>query len=258
MRPDVDYYKVLGVDPGASAEEIKKAYRALARAHHPDSTGGDKAKEARFKDISTAYDVLGDKNKRSQYDAMRAGPGFGAGGPGDAGFGVDLGDLFSQMFGGGGGRSGGNVRYTYTSTGPGAGPDFFGGDGRFQGPFAGRARARPPRRKKQSGPSVRRVKAADGSELVQRGADTFSDVRLRIDQAILGAVKEVSTLDGNAKVKIPPGTSSGVKLRLKGKGAAAGGRKGDHFVTVQIDVPRKIDSKTETLLQQLMQHLQKK
>src|SRR5690242_8705610 len=76
--PSIDYYKALGVSPKASAEEIKKSYRKLAKQYHPDSTGGDKAKESRFKDISNAYDVLGDAKKRAQYDAIRAG-GFRAG-----------------------------------------------------------------------------------------------------------------------------------------------------------------------------------
>src|ERR1041384_8272472 len=104
--PSVDYYKALGVPQGASAEEIKRAYRKLAKANHPDSTGGDKAKESRFKDISNAYDVLGDAKKRALYDEIRAGGGL-RGFPGGGGYtyssqtggpGVfDLGDLFSQI-----------------------------------------------------------------------------------------------------------------------------------------------------------------
>src|SRR5262245_45112452 len=105
--PSVDYYKVLGVSDKSSADEIKKAYRKLAKANHPDSTGGDKAKEKRFKEISNAYDVLGDEKKRKQYDAIRAGgfrPDLGGGGAytytTQAG-GPDVFDLFGQLFGGG-------------------------------------------------------------------------------------------------------------------------------------------------------------
>src|SRR5580700_5664092 len=83
--PNVDYYKALGVSPKATEEEIKKAYRKLAKANHPDSTGGDKAKESRFKDISNAYDVLGDAKKKKLYDEIRAG-GFQRVPTGDGGF----------------------------------------------------------------------------------------------------------------------------------------------------------------------------
>src|SRR5215467_14107195 len=119
--PSVDYYKALGVPEKASADEIKKAYRKLAKAYHPDSTGGDKTKESRFKDISNAYDVLGDAKKRALYDEIRAGGGLRQGFPGGAagytytaqggGPGLfDLGDLFSQFFHNGGPRGRGSVR----------------------------------------------------------------------------------------------------------------------------------------------------
>ena len=120
---DKDYYGILGVPKNASAPDIKKAYRKLAQQFHPDANAGDKKAEERFKEISSAYDVVGDKDKRTQYDRARemGAAGFGAGQPGRGGAGgypgagaggyqqvdVDLGDLLGGMFGGarrGGGR----------------------------------------------------------------------------------------------------------------------------------------------------------
>lgn len=125
-----DFYKVLGVPKNASAAEIKKAYRKLAQKHHPDANPGSTQAEERFKEVAAAYDVLGDEDKRSQYDRVRemGGVGFGAGFPGGdfpgAGGGFpggvryqtmdvgDLGDLFGGLFGGaaGAGRRGGQAR----------------------------------------------------------------------------------------------------------------------------------------------------
>src|SRR3954462_4161931 len=96
--PGIDYYKALGIPENASADDIKKAYRKLARQNHPDSTGGDKRKESRFKDITTAYDVLGDPKKRALYDQIRT-----------TGYKVD------------GGRPGGDNPFTYTAQGEGPG-----------------------------------------------------------------------------------------------------------------------------------------
>src|SRR5204863_10119737 len=113
---DKDYYQVLGVPKNASAAEVKKAYRKLAQRHHPDANAGNKEAEERFKEVSAAYDVLGDQDKRKQYDQVRemAASGFGSGGgagwPGAGGGPVrvegfpegfdvgDLGDLFGGLF----------------------------------------------------------------------------------------------------------------------------------------------------------------
>jgi molecular chaperone DnaJ len=246
--PGVDYYKALGVAQTATADEIKRAYRKLAKANHPDSTGGDKAKESRFKDISNAYDVLGDAKKRALYDELRANGGMQQGFPGRGytysdgpGPGVfDLGDLFGQFFGGGNTR-GGRVRVEQVE---------------FED---ARARPRPRRRDAQDAEFEQKVKASDGSWLRVEGSDVASDARISFDRAILGTVATVATIDGKAEVKIPPGTSSGKKLRLRGKGMPdqAGG-VGDHYVTVQIDVPHELDDEAKKALIQLVTRLRKR
>jgi molecular chaperone DnaJ len=136
-----DYYKVLGVPEGATAKEITKAYRKLARELHPDANPGNPSAEERFKEVSSAYDVIGDEAKRKEYDEVRkmgplGGMGFGAGGPGAPGgapgggftFSADdlgnLGDLFGGLFGRGGARGGrGAPGFTSRGTGPQRGDD---------------------------------------------------------------------------------------------------------------------------------------
>ncbi|WP_428264699.1 DnaJ domain-containing protein [Haliangium sp.] len=254
--PRTDHYKVLGVKPDASPEEIKRAYRKLAKKYHPDSTGGDKAKESRFKQVGQAYDVLGDSEKRAQYDAIRAGGpfagGFGGGAAAGAGAGAggysqvwDLNDLFSQMFQN---QAGGRAGFRAGGGGDPFGPDVFTRPRARRG--GGRATSAKPAK-----PAERKIRLPDGNAATQRGDDVHSDVRLSIEQAVLGTVAEVATLQGRAKVKVPPGTSSGAKLRLKGKGAhrdGAGG-SGDHIVTIHIDVPKRIDEDAKRLLIQFMQ-----
>jgi DnaJ-class molecular chaperone len=250
--PSVDYYKALGVSQTASAEDIKRAYRKLAKANHPDSTGGDKTKESRFKDISNAYDVLGDAKKRALYDEIRAGGGAGAGGrgfpgaytystQGGGGPGVfDLGDLFGQFFSANQ-RGGGRVRVEHIDT-----------DDRTRG------RGSSTRRDAQDAEFDDKVKASDGTWLRADGADVHSDVRIAFDRAILGTVATVATIEGKADVKIPPGTSSGKRLRLRGKGLAGPGGSGDHYVTVQIDVPNDLDEDAKKALIQLVSRLRKR
>lgn len=254
-------YKSLGVKEDSSADDIKRAYRRLAKKFHPDSTGGDKAKEKRFKEVSEAYEVLGKPDKRAEYDQMRLGPqmppGYSAAGRPDAGV-WDLGDLFGQMFGGqrqgSGGSGSGGVEYQFYQGGfPGA-----------SAPGAGHVRRRPPQRTekpkkaKPAKPKSRKVKASDGSVLVKTGTDTYSDVVVDFDQAVLGTAVDVPTLSGTASVRIPPGTSSGVKLRLKGQGAkGSGGKRGNHIVTVQIRAPKDLSADDKKTLTDLMRKLRK-
>jgi molecular chaperone DnaJ len=242
--PTIDFYKALGVPSTATQGEIKKAYRKLAVQNHPDSTGGDKAKESRFKDISAAYDVLGDVKKRAQYDEVRAmgggrprarGPGGVRGNAGGEPV-WDLGDLFSQMFAGQAaqaGPSGARRSVRFNTGGGGWDPE---------------PAPQPPAETK--------TRAADGSMLSVTGQDVHSDVRVPFDHAILGTVVEVATIDGTSSVKIPPGTGSGKKLRLRGKGLPGPGGQGDHYVTIQIDVPAQLDDRAKQLLVELTQHLQ--
>ncbi len=247
--PNVDYYKLLGVAKDSSADDIKKTYRKLAKANHPDSTGGDKSKEKRFKDISNAYEVLGDDKKRKQYDAMRSGgfrPDLGGGGfsyqtsGGAGGPSVfDLGDLFSQFFSSGA-----------------AGPR--GAGGRVRVDHADGSRQRVHAQQADDADFAQQVRASDGSFLHVEGGDVHSDVRISFDRAILGTVATVATVDGKAEVKIPAGTSSGKKLRLRGKGVPGrSGQSGDHYVTVQIDIPKDLDEESKKLLISLVQKSRK-
>ena len=238
--PSVDYYKALGVGQKATADEIKKAYRKAAKAYHPDSTGGDKVKESRFKEISNAYDVLGEPKKRALYDQIRAQGGMPQGFPGGA--------------------------YTYSNRGPGGpGPSVFDLGDLFSQFFQNAqqsGRQRTARRVDPFDDDVepdRKTKASDGSWLDVKGVDVYSDVRIAFDRAILGTVATIPTLDGKAEVKVPPGTSSGKKLRLRGKGVSdRSGRVGDHYITVQIDVPHDLDDDAKKQLFQLVSRLRKR
>jgi molecular chaperone DnaJ len=246
--PNLDFYKALGVAEKATADEIKKQYRKLAKQYHPDSTGGDKAKETRFKEISNAYDVLGDAKKKKLYDDIRSGayrqPGMTGRGPGGAtytyetsgGPGVfDLNDLFGQFF----------------SQAQGGAPR----GRRAQQGYAQQQQAAPV----DDADFTSKVQAADGSWLETKGADVYSDVRIPFDRAILGTIATVPTIDGKAEVKVPPGTASGRKLRLRGKGIPdRSGQPGNHYVTVQIDVPGDLDEESKKLLAQLVQRLRKR
>jgi molecular chaperone DnaJ len=252
--PNVDYYKALGVPEKATGDEIKKQYRKLAKQYHPDTTGGDKAKESRFKEISNAYDVLGDAKKKKLYDEIRAGgfrqarPGVsytyeGGGGPGV----FDLNDLFGQFFTGQqqARAAGGGARRVRIED--------------FEDAYGGRPRARQPGGSADDAEFTSKVQASDGSWLEAKGNDVYSDVRIPFDRAILGTIATVPTIDGKAEVKVPPGTSSGKKLRLRGKGISdRAGQAGNHYVTVQIDVPGDLDDEAKKQLVQLVQRLRKR
>ena len=242
---DKDLYQILGVAETASSSEIKKSYRELAKKFHPDRTGGDKAKEQRFKEISAAYEVLSDAKRREQYDAMRRG-GFNAEGDFSAFSGIEgIEELFGQIFGNrpgrhGGGRGGGSGGRVVFESRP------FGG---FEGfPFGGQQQQYAPPRPQPQHEQV--IRTRDGHELRVKGDDVHNDVEIGIDEAVLGAKVTVPTLDGRVTITVPPGSSSGRQLRLRGKGP---GGRGDQYVTVKIVVPEKVDKRAEELIREFAQ-----
>lgn len=224
-----DFYAVLGVSADASADEIKKAYRTLARKHHPDANSGDATSEKRFKEIGEAYAVLSDADQRQQYDAVRAmsrgGARFTAGGPNGGPGGFE--DVFSTLFGGGpaGGR---NVRFTTSGPG-GAGSPMFED---LLGSMFGGAPPGP------GGPGMG-FRAPRGP---RRGEDLTAAVNLTFRQAVEGAQLSLRVDDPQAGVRtinarVPAGVRDGQKVRLRGKGRAGdpGAQDGDLVVTVHVE-----------------------
>jgi len=303
-----DFYSVLGVPKDADSATIKKSYRKLARDLHPDKNPGNKAMEARFKEVNRAYEVLGDDAKRKLYDefgedALREGfdpekqrayaqwqsraanGGGGFRGGGGFGGGVSIEDLF------GGAVPGGHV-----GTGGGDDPfaDLFGRaqrHGRARGPVKGRdheqeltvdfvsaVRGTSLQLRNPSAPEPVTVRippgAAEGSRVrikgqgaaspnggpagdlilvihvephplfTRDGDDLTLEVAITTSEAIKGAKVKVPTFDGDVHVKVPPGTQSGTKLRVRGKGVARKGREpGDLYVRFMVHVPSSSDPK---------------
>lgn len=229
-----DFYKTLGVSPDADGAEIKKAYRKLARANHPDQHPGDEAAEQRFKEIGEAYQVLSDAEQRKEYDAIRqmaaGGARFtaGAGGPGGGSGGFE--DLFSAFGGAGGGQ---RVRFG----GPGGqrvgGEDLedilrmFGGGG-FGGAGGGFPGGQAGFGPGQGGPR---------HAAPQRGQDLEAEVTVGFRQSLEGDTATVRQADGSSTTfKVPAGVKDGQRIRLRGKGHPSpnGGPAGDVMVTVHV------------------------
>ncbi len=204
-----DYYQALGVAPTASADEIKKAYRKLARQHHPDRNPDDPKAEERFKEIQEAYDTLSDMEKRKVYDYRRTHPGGGR--PGG----------YDDLFTGGGGRYRQNPDGTFVRFETTGSPFDFGGGAEegglgdfFSRMFGGEARSarQPPPR------------------------DAETELRLTFDQALRGGPTEVRIGDETIRLNIPRGVPNGYKIRLRGKGApGAGGARGDLYVRFAVE-----------------------
>lgn len=313
MANEQDLYAILGVGRTASADELKKAYRRLARKYHPDVNPGDKAAEEKFKEINNAFEILSDPKKRPLYDELgmdaakigwdpekaaafrqwrsgARGP-RGAGGPGGGfgGFGfetgepVDLGDLFGEIFGGGragGGRGGGFGGAGFggrAATRPSKGADFV---DRIDIDLADAVKGRelelridrqPPtklsvkvpagiadggriRLAGQGGPGARGGPAGDlylevhvrpHPAVRREGDDLFVNLPITVGEAIAGATVELPTFDGAVQLKVPAGSQSGRKLRLRGKGVPhlRGGGRGDLYAEVRVMVPAGAEAK---------------
>jgi curved DNA-binding protein len=285
-----DYYKILGVERGAAEEEIKKAYRKLARKYHPDVSKEQNAKE-KFQEVSEAYETLRDKEKRAAYDSLGSSfrPGqdfrpppdwfdrFGSGRAEDLRD-VDLSDLFEQMgiFGRAGTRRGGFgrnvpipgedyealVRISLEEAARGAEREF-----KIDGKTL---RARIPkgaidgqrlRLRGKGGPGMNGGPAGDiYLQIVlephplykARGHDLEIELPLTPWEAALGAEVDVPTLDGRVTLKVPPGSKGGQKLRLAGKGLPKpGGGAGDLYAVLDIVVPGTLTEREKKLYEEL-------
>jgi curved DNA-binding protein len=308
-----DYYEVLGVGRDASQDEIRKAFRKLARKFHPDTAQDKASAEEKFKEVNEAYEVLGDPEKRKKYDALGAnwrhgaefrppsgaGPAGGFGGfegfGGAGGFefgGTGFSDFFEAFFGG---------RTRGRRGGVGGGfPDVFRGGA--QGPVPGSdveadllvtleevvrggertltlrssdGKTRTARVKLpvgvtegqfirlaglggaganggKSGDLFLRVRLERHPDFRVRGNQLSYDLELAPWEAALGTTVRVRTLHGTVQLKIPPGTSSGTELRLKGKGMPDGhGQPGDLHVVVSVVVPPNATPEEKKLWKEL-------
>ena len=304
MDPRKNYYEVLGVSENASSDEIRKAFRRLAKKYHPDVNPGEKAAESRFKEINEANEVLGDEKKRAEYDAVRKGAftgGFGRGGPfwgqggsvyDSGGYGrgehFDLGDIFGDLFRGGGFAQSASrgadlamdLPVDFLDMARGTERDLqyrrpracqaCGGSGRSErrgcAQCGGAGTSDKEERIKvkipagaRDGSTIRVArKGAEGvgpgksGDLVIRlrmiphpyfrreGNDIYMDVPITYSEAVKGAKISVPTIDGPVTVSVPAGSSSGRKLRLRGRGVKATGTssRGDQYVVLQVVVPK--------------------
>lgn len=290
-----DYYEALGVPRDASADDIRRAYRNLARRLHPD-VNKEPGAEDRFKAISEAYEVLRDPEKRARYDGLganwRAGPEPPGGGSAENGFDrgsgfrdvrVDFGsggfgDIFDDLFGGRTGRAGrggfegfsfrggdqeAELELTLEEAAAGGRRRLSLGDGReFEVEIPPGARdgqrirlsgqGGPGAGGGESGDLLLRVRLKPHPRFRVQGRDLSVDLAVSPWEAALGADVSVPTLDGSARVKVPAGSSSGRRLRLRGQGLpGGGGSAGDLYAVVMIHVPKKLTRRERELFEQL-------
>lgn len=283
-------YETLGVAPGASEDEIKKAYRRLARKYHPDINKEPGAEE-KFKEINAAYEILSDGQKRQQYDAygdsMFGNQSFHDFARGQGGANFDLNDILNQVFGGGfggfGGARGGQNRGFDSRFG-------FGGvdldiSARLNVPFetavlggtqsisiegdrmdiripAGitegetlRVRGRGRSMQNQRGDLLLRIHVEPSSEYVREGDDLEKSLNISLKTAVFGGKVQVRTLEKEVGLKVPAGTKCGQRFRVREAGVVnrKSGQRGDLYLKVQVAIPA-----AETLDPQLAKLMEEK
>jgi len=275
-----DLYKILGVSKSDDAAAIKKAYRKLAKDLHPDKTKGDKKLEDRFKEVSEAYEVLSDDKKRAEYQEMRdaftsgrvprggpqqGGGGFSAGGFEDIFGGGSQGDIFSTLFGGGnrGPRRGQDLQTENTIS--------------FRDAIYGREitlrvndqsiTTRVPAGIKDGGKIKLKGRGASGQAgpgdlfiiinvtkhpvFTRDGNNLLMTLPVTFTEAAIGADIAVPTLSGeDVVVRLAPGTPNGKVLRVKERGVKKDFQTGDLLITVEVQVPQRIDSKAKAALEE--------
>jgi len=277
-----DYYQTLGVSPDAKEKDIQKAYRKLARDLHPDQNPGDIKAEERFKDVSAAYDVIGDHETRAKYDeARQMGPGgmggFSSNFSGQAG---DISDLINSMFSGGGSfgqathqrpRKGANqqaqLRLTFDESINGIETSVTSGT---QSGATQSVKMRIPagvedeqriRLKGKGSPGSHGGPSGDLIVIIRVtpheifGRDEMNltlQLPVTFIEAALGDDIQVPTYpNGSVTLRLPAGTQTGSTFRVKGEGIKDDKTSGDLLVTVEITVPQKLDKQQEKALQEL-------
>ncbi len=283
----LDPYKELGVSRAASADDIRKAFRKLAKQHHPDANPGDKASEEKFKQLSAAFDLLGDPDKRRKFDAgeidadgreiMRGftgnpfgqGAGPGAGMRGGEFDNIDFSDILGDLFGGGGRRGGfasrganvkARVEIDLEEAVKGGKRRISFNDGRVLEVTipVGAADGQVLRLKDQGAAG----RAGPGDALIEivirphpkfrrEGDHLTMDVPITVPDAILGGKVQAPTPDGPVTLNVPKGSNTGSVLRLRKRGLADGnGRRGDLLARLVVTLPESPDTKLEAFAEE--------
>ncbi len=262
-----DYYAILGVDKKADGATIKKKYRQLARELHPDKTKGDRKLEDRFKEVSEAYDILSDDKKRAEYDQAREMFKSGAFRQGANQFSGDFsdlfnggGDIFSQIFGGRRGpRKGADVQASITLS---FRDSIFGKEVDLKPNLTvripagisdgGKVRVKGRGEPGEAGPGDLYVvvNVVPHPVFTRKGENIHLTVPVTFSEAALGADIPVPTLEGDeVKVRIAPGTPNGKTFRVKGRGVKKGINAGDLMVSIEVQVPQRVDGNAKKALE---------